>query len=148
VKQEPRRRYRMAERLAVLARQGRCARCDERLGPETGLQYDHIIPLALGGADHIDNLQALHIDCHKAKTTGRRGESRLSIRDGDQQKIAKARRIRSKREREFEEYRRRLLSPNNPWRVESLTAGRTTAEPTGQRPKRKIPSRPFRRTTK
>ncbi len=38
-------------------------------------------------------IQMLTIDEHKQKTSGRRGESKLSIRDGDQGKIAKVRRL-------------------------------------------------------
>jgi hypothetical protein len=35
---------------------------------------------------------------HRARTTGRRGESDLSLRDGDQAKIAKTRRLEKKRD--------------------------------------------------
>lgn len=33
------------------------------------IQIDHVVPIANGGAHHIDNLQALCVPCHKAKTT-------------------------------------------------------------------------------
>lgn len=31
-------------------------------------EVDHVVPLALGGADKLDNLKAIHHDCHTAKT--------------------------------------------------------------------------------
>jgi hypothetical protein len=104
------------------------------------VEFDHTPPLAMREwcprakdtippANAAEHIQILLIEEHRRKTTGRRGESRLSISgDGDVSRIRKAERLREK------EFRRRVLSPV------------TTAEPTGQRPKRKIPSRPFRRT--
>jgi hypothetical protein len=51
-------------RLAVFARDGgRCADC--RSGFE--LQYDHVIPLALGGGSGVDNLQLLCAECNRRK---------------------------------------------------------------------------------
>jgi 5-methylcytosine-specific restriction endonuclease McrA len=51
-------------RLAVWRRdRGRCREC----GNGFDLQYDHIIPLALGGATSVDNLQILCGDCNRAK---------------------------------------------------------------------------------
>jgi HNH endonuclease len=51
-------------RLAVWRRdRGRCREC----GDGFDLQYDHVIPLALGGASSVDNLQLLCGDCNRAK---------------------------------------------------------------------------------
>jgi 5-methylcytosine-specific restriction endonuclease McrA len=51
-------------RLAVWRRDGgRCAEC----GSDFDLQYDHLIPLAMGGATSERNLQLLCADCNRAK---------------------------------------------------------------------------------
>ena len=51
-------------RLAVWRRdRGRCREC----GDGFDLQYDHVIPIALGGASSVDNLQLLCGDCNRAK---------------------------------------------------------------------------------
>jgi HNH endonuclease len=51
-------------RLAVFARDGgRCADC----GSDFELQYDHVIPVALGGGSEVDNLQLLCADCNRRK---------------------------------------------------------------------------------
>ena len=44
----------------------RCASCDEMLKPDC--QLDHIVPLEDGGEDKVENLQALCVSCHSAKT--------------------------------------------------------------------------------
>jgi hypothetical protein len=64
-RQEPRRSHIGREtRLAVFARDGgRCADC----GSHFDLQYDHVIPLALGGGSAVDNLQLLCADCNRRK---------------------------------------------------------------------------------
>jgi hypothetical protein len=43
--------------------QGRCAEC----GAPGPLEFDHIIPLALGGANSVKNLQLLCIECNREK---------------------------------------------------------------------------------
>jgi 5-methylcytosine-specific restriction endonuclease McrA len=51
-------------RLAVWERdRGRCREC----GSGFDLQYDHVIPVALGGASSVENLQLLCGDCNRAK---------------------------------------------------------------------------------
>lgn len=45
--------------------EGRCAICT--VGAKVG-QYDHIIPLILGGGHRETNLQLLCVPCHKGKT--------------------------------------------------------------------------------
>jgi len=57
------------ERLALfLAANGRCQRCGWILTPGTRWDIDHVIPLALGGRDHADNMQVLCAPCHGGKT--------------------------------------------------------------------------------
>jgi hypothetical protein len=51
-------------RLAVFERDGgRCVECSSGFD----LQYDHVIPLALGGANTVANLQILCAPCNQAK---------------------------------------------------------------------------------
>jgi hypothetical protein len=53
-----------AIRLAVFERDGgRCVEC----GSAFDIQYDHVIPLALGGANTAENLQILCAPCNQAK---------------------------------------------------------------------------------
>jgi 5-methylcytosine-specific restriction endonuclease McrA len=62
---EPRRSHIAREvRLAVYTRDGgRCTEC----GSGFELQYDHVIPHALGGGDGVDNLQLLCGNCNRRK---------------------------------------------------------------------------------
>lgn len=48
--------------------QGKCARCRQSITALTGLDWDHVIPLELGGADELANLQPLCKTCHVLKT--------------------------------------------------------------------------------
>ena len=52
------------KRLLLAAADGRCQQC----GSTNGLEYDHIIPLALGGNGSLDNGQVLCTACHRHKT--------------------------------------------------------------------------------
>ena len=55
-------------KIEVLCRQATCPLCGEILGRAEDVQFDHIIPLALGGSNEYFNLQAVHAKCHKIKT--------------------------------------------------------------------------------
>ena len=56
-----------ASKAALLERQGGvCAACGE---PGESWEYDHVIPLALGGEDSVANLEAVHTACHRQKTS-------------------------------------------------------------------------------
>ena len=44
--------------------QGRCVRC----GAEDELQFDHVIPVAKGDGNAIDNVQVLCADCNPQKS--------------------------------------------------------------------------------
>ena len=53
-----------AVRQAVFERDGgRCVEC----GAAFDLQYDHVIPLALGGASTVENLRVLCAECNRRK---------------------------------------------------------------------------------
>jgi HNH endonuclease len=43
---------------------GRCVEC----GSNFDLQYDHLLPVALGGATTVENLQLLCADCNRRKS--------------------------------------------------------------------------------
>jgi 5-methylcytosine-specific restriction endonuclease McrA len=43
---------------------GRCVEC----GSNFDLQYDHVLPVALGGATTLENLQLLCADCNRRKS--------------------------------------------------------------------------------
>lgn len=43
---------------------GRCVECDSTFD----LQYDHVLPVALGGATTVENLQLLCADCNRQKS--------------------------------------------------------------------------------
>jgi 5-methylcytosine-specific restriction protein A len=64
---------------------GRCAcGCGQEITAATGLEWDHVIPLELGGDDDLENLQPLTAKCHRAKT------------QRDVKAIAKAKRVQAK----------------------------------------------------
>ena len=80
-----RKRFPTTARMArLLEFNGKCAVCDVKIGPATGLEWDHIIPLAMGGEDEIANLQPLCRADHRSKT------------GSDATAIAKAKRLEAK----------------------------------------------------
>ncbi len=62
----------------------RCSACLCSIDGTSGLEWDHRIPLAIGGADDLVNLEPLCIRCHRRKTRS------------DASRIAKAERVRQK----------------------------------------------------
>ncbi|MGV6875880.1 HNH endonuclease signature motif containing protein [Pseudochelatococcus sp. B33] len=119
-----RRKITTLDKLKVVVAQATCPLCGGRLGDLTGLDFDHAVPLALGGADDLSNLRAVHRDCHKAKTNGRPATSA----GGDIHAIAKAKRLA----RDASDFDMRILAKAN-----------GDDPPPEQRRKRKIASRPF-----
>lgn len=128
---------------AVIRSSGRCAACGERLGELADVDFDHRPPIQLRAWDPEANdtvpacndpafIVPLHKDCHKLRTTGRAGESDLSVHGGDQATIAKVRRLA----KGHQDFQRRLMSRGEGDRA------------TSARPKRKIPSRPFPKRVK
>lgn len=73
----PKRAYRQILR----AYRCRCAVCAGRLTRLGGVEFDHVIAIALDGPDTLDNLRPLCPSCHKHKTRS------------DQKLIAKNRRL-------------------------------------------------------
>ena len=60
-------------REIVLKRDGylcQCAECRRTGTMKLAHEVDHITPLANGGTDSLDNLQAINRDCHKRKSLG------------------------------------------------------------------------------
>jgi 5-methylcytosine-specific restriction protein A len=58
----------MAMRAFILAENPLCVLCQKKGKRSASVEVDHIIPLHQGGADDQSNMQALCLDCHKAKT--------------------------------------------------------------------------------
>ena len=50
----------------------KCPICGEHLNNGEAIETHHIVPVAKGGMDDIDNLQHLHKACHKAVHSGKR----------------------------------------------------------------------------
>lgn len=68
-----------------------CARC-EADGDEVRLELDHVVPVAEGGADTLDNAQLLCVSCHQPKTQAEaaRGRARRNPRRPPRQHPADA----------------------------------------------------------
>ena len=81
-----RRTWTPRRKLAVFeAHSGRCHLCHGKIdGTREPWELEHIIPLAMGGADDETNVAPAHVACHRAKTTKDAGQ------------IAKANRVRAK----------------------------------------------------
>jgi 5-methylcytosine-specific restriction endonuclease McrA len=61
---ETRSRFSLTLPAAVERNGGRCVEC----GGNFDLQYDHILPFALGGATTVENLQLLCSTCNQEKS--------------------------------------------------------------------------------
>jgi 5-methylcytosine-specific restriction endonuclease McrA len=68
-----------------LSANGHCQSCQAKIHPGQKWELDHIIPLALGGPDSLENMQILCKICHKFKTASQ-----------DSAAIAKTKRINLK----------------------------------------------------
>lgn len=58
---------RVKERIARKA-DDTCPKCTRKIGGKLRAEYDHIIPLILGGENREANLQLLCNECHAGKT--------------------------------------------------------------------------------
>ena len=66
------------------AHDGICHICGAKIHAGETWEREHIIPLAMGGADDESNIAPAHVKCHRAKTSN------------DAAQIAKANRVRAK----------------------------------------------------
>lgn len=66
-------------KIEILVAQALCKHCQKQLSIGD-VQYDHIIPLELGGEHCAENLQALCVSCHKIKTAKDVGDIRQAAR--------------------------------------------------------------------
>lgn len=119
-----RRSFTALDKLKVMVAQARCALCNEKLVTLAETEFDHIQALARGGADTVENLRAVHADCHRIKTSGRPATTLGS----DIHEIAKSPRLLAKEA----QFRARLLAKEH---------GTETPEP---KRKHKIPRSPKR----
>lgn len=95
---ERRKSLSLKTKLEIISRDPYCKVCGTRLGELSEVDFDHDIPLELGGADDPSNLRGLHRNCHRVKTAD------------DQKAIAKARRLRKTRLGEAKGSRRKIPS--------------------------------------
>ena len=58
---------RMVKLQLLLENGNRCAICGRKIKSVSDLAIDHIVPLAEGGVDVIDNYQLAHKACNEAK---------------------------------------------------------------------------------
>lgn len=58
---------RVKERIAFRAGDA-CQQCSRKIGGKLRAEYDHVIPLIIGGSHRESNLQLLCSECHGTKT--------------------------------------------------------------------------------
>nr|ARO91188.1 putative reverse transcriptase/maturase [Flintiella sanguinaria] len=59
-----------------------CTFCNKQFTPTDIIEVDHVIPIYFGGANHYDNLQALHLECQvRKKSQDLKSESNLQEPD-------------------------------------------------------------------
>lgn len=56
------------KKLEVMVKWGHCYLCLAKLSSLEDTQFDHVIPLELGGTDDVENIQPAHTECHRDKT--------------------------------------------------------------------------------
>jgi 5-methylcytosine-specific restriction endonuclease McrA len=88
---------------------GKCACCGVKIDGASGLEWDHILALELGGEDELSNLQPLCIRDHRAKTKA------------DVAAIAKSNRVRQRN--------LGIRRPKAPFPARQKITGETTAKP-------------------
>ena len=98
---EKRRVLSKTRKLALLIKHPRCYLCGEKLGDLSGVDFDHLTPLAIGGEQGEDDILPAHRECHRAKTRSR-----------DVPMIAKVNRLRK---REAGLRRKRKPIPSRPF---------------------------------
>lgn len=81
-----RKSWTMLRKMRVFeAHKGICHLCGGKIdGTREAWELEHIIPIAMGGADDETNVAPAHVSCHKGKTAT------------DKAQIAKANRVRAK----------------------------------------------------
>lgn len=87
----------LEKRLAAFG--GKCAMCKCTIDATSGLEWDHVIPIKIGGEDTLENLQPLCVRDHRLKTKG------------DVATIAKSKRARQNNIGIKDLTRRRIPSP-------------------------------------
>lgn len=103
---EPRRKLTPVQKLTIMVRQARCPLCGEKLGELAETEFDHEQALVNGGADDLDNLRAVHVDCHKVKTHGPGGERRVTTAGSDRHIADKTDRLSE----DYQDFKRRVLA--------------------------------------
>ena len=68
VKTEKRKAPTLKEQVAVLKKTALCFMCREPLRDMKQVEFDHSIPLALGGKHEVSNINPLCPKCHRRKT--------------------------------------------------------------------------------
>jgi 5-methylcytosine-specific restriction endonuclease McrA len=63
------------KKLLIKSQENRCALTSAPIYYGDDLHYDHIIPLAVGGSDTIDNIQVTHADANRRKGANVTSES-------------------------------------------------------------------------
>lgn len=107
----------LTERL--LAFNGKCAICRMKVGGSAGLEWDHRVPLEMGGADELDNLEPLCRLCHRWKTKN------------DAAHIAKARRM-NQRESGIKKQPKRPVPGSRAHPLKKMPDGRVLDRKTGR----------------
>jgi len=84
--------------IVLMRQEGKCAKpkCRAKLSWEN-TEWDHIVPLGLGGENSAENFQALCSDCHSGKTHG----TGATTAGSDVGRIAKTKRCAGKKASRF-----------------------------------------------
>ena len=115
----------------------RCRECHCAIMPGDDVEWDHRVPVALGGRHHYYNLLPLHRECHKRKTFGTKATSAGS----DIHKIAKVKRIAKGKMAVRKEIGSGEQLSSRPGEKGAASDPAPVSAP--ERPKRKMRSRPF-----